>query len=179
MKRDISEKEIKKILKNTNRSDEQKEVKKFIVILLAVCILIIGVYFLTKNIIEKKQAKAAEANKTEVTFDYNKIILGELLNRPYEEYYVMVYSIKEAHANYYSGLANKYASTKGDDALKVYTADLDDTMNKKFYNKKESNPQATSVDELKVKDLTLIKVKNGKIVKYLEDTDSIRKEFGI
>lgn len=177
MKKEINEKEIKKILKNTNKSEEQKEVKKFIIILLAVSIIIIGVYFLTKGIVKKKEEAKENATAKEVTFDYNNIILGELLNRPYDEYYVIVYNTKDAKANYYSGMINSY-STK-ENSLKVYTADLNDSMNKKFYNKKESNPSASSVDELKVKDLTLIKVKNSKITKYLEDTDSIKKELGI
>ena len=179
MKREIDEKEIKKILKNANKSEEQKEIKKFIIILFIVCILVIGIYFITKNIVDKKNAKEQAANKTEVNFDYNKIILGELLNRPYDEYYVIIYNSKDLQANYYSGLVNRYQTKNADSALKVYTADLDDSLNKKFYNKKESNPSATSVDELKLKDLTLIKVKNSNIVKYIENSDLIKQEFGI
>ena len=52
-------------------------------------------------------------------------------------------------------------------------------MNEKFYSKEESNPKAKSISELKLSDLTLIKVKNKQITKYVENQDSIKAELGI
>ena len=54
-------------------------------------------------------------------------------------------------------------------------------LNKKYYvgEDKDSNPNATTSSELAFKDLTLIKIKNGKIVKYLETLDTIKTELGI
>ena len=41
----------------------------------------------------------------------------------------------------------------------------------------ESNPDAQNISEFAFGDLTLIKVENGKITKYLEDVDAIKEEF--
>ena len=172
----VTEKDLKRIMKKANQSTEQEEIKKFIIIFIIVSIIVIGAYFFTKKFV-KKPTTTQDTQKQEVTFDYSKIILGELLNRPYDEYYVLVCNSKDPKYNYYSGLIQAYS--KNENALKVYISDLDDSMNEKFYNKNESNPEAKSVSELKVKDLTLIKVKKGAIKKYIEDEDGIKKELGL
>ena len=43
----------------------------------------------------------------------------------------------------------------------------------------QTNPDATSISELALGDLTLIKVENGEIAEYLEGLDAIREEFGV
>ncbi|MBE6161714.1 MAG: hypothetical protein E7158_05815 [Firmicutes bacterium] len=172
----VTEKQLKKIVKKANRTEEQQEIKKFIIILAIVILIVVGVYFLTKDVVKKKEAQKEE-NKTEVTFDYSKIILGELLNRPYDEYYVIVYNSKDPKVNTYSNFVSTYKTKEN--SLKVYIADLNDSMNEKFYNKEESNPKAKSINELKLSDLTLIKVKNKQINKYIENEDNIKSELGI
>ena len=61
---------------------------------------------------------------------------------------------------------------------KIYQLDLNDGFNKK-YKSETSNPDAKSINELKFGKLTLIKVKNGNIVKYIENKDDIRSELNI
>ena len=76
----VTEKDLKKIIKQANRTEEQIELKKFIIILLGVFIIIVATYFLTRNVVDKNSKNNTENNKkAEVTFDYSKIILGELL----------------------------------------------------------------------------------------------------
>jgi hypothetical protein len=171
----VNKKELKKLAKQVNQTEEQKEIKKFLIILLIVVLIIVGVYFFTRAFVTKDLNE--EETTTETTFDYTKTILGSLLNRPYDEYYVLVYNSEDVKANYYANLVSSY-QTK-DDAIKIYIADLNDEMNSKFYNAEESNPNAQSVSELQVSDLTLIKVKNKKISKYIEDVDKIKTELGI
>lgn len=74
---------------------------------------------------------------------------------------------------------NKYMDKEKSN--KVYFCDLSNELNKKYYvgEDKDSNPNATTSSELAFKDLTLIKIKNGKIVKYLETLDTIKTELGI
>lgn len=171
----VNKKELKKLAKQVSKTEEGKEIKKFLIILGIVVIIAAAAYFLTKNYVVKDN-KTSES-KTEVTFDYTKTILGSLFNRPYNEYYVLVYNSKDLQANYYANLVSSYQNKEN--ALKIYTADLNDSMNEKFYDKNESNPKATEASELKVKDLTLIKIKDKKISKYLEDVDSIKQELGL
>ena len=172
----VTEKQLKKIVKKANKTEEQQEIKKFLIILLIVVLIVVGMYFLTKDVVKNKEDKKEET-KTEVTFDYSKIILGELLNRPYDEYYVLIYNSKDPKVNTYSNFVSTYKANEK--SLKIYIADLNDSMNEKFYSKEESNPKAKSISELKLSDLTLIKVKNKQITKYVENQDSIKAELGI
>lgn len=171
----VDKKALKKLTKQVRVTEENKEVKKFIVILLIVVVLVVGVYFFTRAFVTKDLNKGDDTK--EVVFDYNKTILGALLNRPYDEYYVLVYNSKDLKANYYSSFISSYKNKEN--SLKIYFADLNDSMNKKFYNKDKSNKNAKSVDELSVGDLTLIKVSNKNIVKYIENSDLIKQELGL
>ena len=171
----VTEKDLRKIVRKTNRTEEQKEIKKFIIILLGVILVVVAFYFFTKDVVKKDSEQKKE--KTEVTFNYNRIIMGELFNRPYDEYYALIYNTEDLQANYYYSLFSNYSAKEN--SLKIYTVDLNDEMNKKFYNKNNSNPNAKSLEDLQVSNLTLIKIKDKKINKYIEKEEDIRSELGL
>ena len=170
----VTERDLKKILKKANQSEEQLEIKKFILILLGVVIVVLGFYVFTKKVVNKT---ATNTKKQEVVFDYNKTIMGSLLNRPYDEYYALIYNAESPKANYYYSMFSSYKAKEG--SIKIYTIDLSDSMNSKFYSKNQSNPSAKDLTDLKVSDLTLIKVKDKKINKFVENEDSIKAELGL
>lgn len=172
----VNKRELKKLARQVTETEEQAVIKKFTIIVLVLIILITGVYFFTRAFVTKDLNKEEE-NKTEITFDYTKTVLGSLLNRPYNEYYVLVYNSEDLKANYYSGLVSLYQSKEN--AIKIYIADLNDSMNEKFYDSKKSNPNAKSIEELQVGDLTLIKIKDKSITKYIENVDNIKFELGL
>lgn len=173
----VNKRELKKLARQVTETEEQSVIKKFVIIVLVLVILIVGVYFFTRAFVTKDLNKETQEAKTEVTFDYTKTVLGSLLNRPYNEYYVLVYNSEDLKANYYSGLVSSYQSKEN--AIKIYIADLNDSMNEKFYDSKKSNPNAKSIEELQVGDLTLIKVKDKTIKKYIEKEEEIRTELGL
>lgn len=158
-------------------SEESKEVRKFIIILLSIIIIVLAVYAVTKLV--GKDEESAKSNITAGEIDYDKVSVGTMFNRLDSEYYVIVYDGDDANAIYYSALINKYMDSE--DSLKVYFCDLSNELNKKYYvqNESVSNPKATKPSELAFKDLTLIKIKDGKNVKYLETLDTIKVELGI
>ncbi len=160
-------------------SDEAREVKKFVIILLSVIILVLAVYSITRLINKDKENKNSDTSVTAGSIDYDKVSAGTLFNRLDSEYYVIVYDGSDSNAIYYSALMNKYMDKEKSN--KVYFCDLSNELNKKHYvgQDKESNPSATTSSELAFKDLTLIKIKNGKIVKYLETLDTIKTELGV
>lgn len=173
---DLDKKKMKKIKKQMNRTEEQNEMIKFVTILIIVVAIVVSVYFITRIFVTKDLFDKNEETK-EVSFDYNTTILGALLNRPYDAYYVMVFNSKDLQANYYMNIVSRYQNEEK--ALKIYIADLNDSMNASFYSKDSTNPDATKVSDLKVGDLTLIKVENQKIVKYIESIENIKKELGL
>lgn len=171
-------KNIKKVDIDKYTSEESKEVKRFIIILLSIIVLVLAVYGITR-LINKDKDNNDDRTVTAGSIDYDKVSVGTLFNRADNEYYVIVYDGETPNAIYYSALMNKYMDKEKSN--KVYFCDLSNELNKKYYvgEDKDSNPKATTSSELAFKDLTLIKIKNGKIVKYLETLDTIKTELGI
>ena len=58
--------------------------------------------------------------------------------------------------------------------IKVYKVDLSKPENKVFKSE-ESNKNAKRASELKINDVTLIRIKNGKIVNYIESSAKIEE----
>lgn len=174
----VKTKNIKKVDIDKYTSEESKEVKKFIIILLSIIVLVLAVYGITR-LINKDKDNNDDRTVTAGSIDYDKVSVGTLFNRADDEYYVIVYDGEASNAIYYSALMNKYMNKEKSN--KVYFCDLSNELNKKYYvgEDKDSNPKATTSSELAFKDLTLIKIKNGKIVKYLETLDTIKTELGI
>lgn len=161
-----------KKMKNV-KTEEQKEIIKFLIILVVVVALVVGIYFFTKKFVTKEDEKKEEITGT---VNYNVTIVGELLNRPYDEYYVLAYDSKGTKAGQYQGIYSNFTSSPTS-TTKMYYIDLANKLNEQYRSSEETNPKATSISELKLGELTLIKVKAGKIVKYLEDEDEIKKEL--
>ena len=155
-------------------SEVENEVYRFIKILIGLIIVIFGIYFFTNKVVNKPYDIKKDSQKGEVST--HNIIAGSLLNRPYKEYYVMAFNSKSKDAIVYETYINTYESK--DKSLNVYILDLDNSLNKKYVNEK-SNPKAAKIEDLQIKGPTLMKVNDGKIEKYLEDKDSIKKELGL
>ncbi len=174
----VKTKNIKKVDIDKYTSEESKEVKRFIIILLSIIVLVLAVYGITR-LVNKDKDNNDDRTVTAGSIDYDKVSVGTLFNRADSEYYVIVYDGEAPNAIYYSALMNKYMDKEKSN--KVYFCDLSNELNKKYYvgEDKDSNPNATTSSELAFKNLTLIKIKNGKIVKYLETLDTIKTELGI
>lgn len=164
--------------KVTYQTEEQREMIHFLIVLAVVIVLVLVVYFASKLFVVDKTL--FEVSYQTGSVNSERAIVGTIFNRPESEYYVMVYDESKPKAVYYSAISSKYVQ-KQDGALAVYHVDLNNEMNKAYYvgNEGQSNAKATKSQELKFKDLTLMKIKNGKIVKYLEDIDAITKELAV
>lgn len=171
---------MKKVTKGSLKgyiSDDQKEIVRFVSILVIVTLFILGVYLVTKFFVKNDEVETKKETSV-VEIDYNKAVFGTILNRPFDEYYVIAYNSEDVKAGYYGALSSKYSNEK--DSLHVYFVDLSESINKEFVSKDgKTNPNAKNIEELSVGDITLIKVNKGKIVKYLENIDSIKRELNI
>ncbi len=174
-------KEKKVNFKNTSFSSDEDEnvIKKFIIIVLVIAVLAFGVYLLT-DLINKKDDNTEEA-VTKGVINYNRLSIGMLLNRPYDDYYVMLYDEKDPEAVKYSTLLTNYMNkSKDENPKKIYFCDLGNVLNAAYYNVGEddiSNPNAKSINELDLGKLTLLEIKNGQISRYIEDYNQIRDEL--
>ena len=179
-KRNIEKDKKVKAKKVTYRTSEQDEMIKFIVVILVVLLSVGAIYLFTRAFVTKDLFKD-ETSPTETVqegkVNYEVAIMGQLLNRPYKEYYAVIYdSTGDYSADMYS-LVYSYSNKKNH--KHIYTIDLSNELNKKYYDVENDNKKSTKVEDIKVGDITLIKVKNGKIEKYIVDYTKMEKELGI
>ena len=177
------EKEKKKVknIKVKYQTAEQEEIKKFIIVVLVVLLCVGAIYILTRAFVTKDLFKSGDEEKKEVipgVFNYEVAIMGQILNRPYDEYYVVIYNQQEG--DYISDMSTMvYNYTKKEKHLHMYTVDLSNVMNSDYYDPENVNVNAKTLNEIKVGDITLIKVKNNKINKFIVDYSKMLKELGI
>lgn len=157
------------------KTEEQNEMIKFFIVLIVVVILIVGVYFLSKVLI-KEEVK--DLTYTTGTVSTTAAIVGTILNQQEKIYYVLAYDSESTDAASYRNYAGYYTSSDSKNT-KVYYVDLSNGMNKKYYVKEGSNPKAKKIEDLKMIDGTLLKIENGKITKYLEGMEAIKKELKV
>ena len=167
----------KKVKQEKYRSEEQNEIIRFIRILIIVVVLILGIYFLTRIFVTKDLFNKEEPENeiTAGSINYNVTLIGSMLNKPEEEYYVMIYDTENVRSIYYSTLISNYGNNE--EPLKIYFANLNNELNKKFYDPENENLDVNNISDLKVGDLTLIRVRNGSIVETFNTEEQIASEL--
>ena len=170
---------MKKIKMQRIQTEEQLEVKKFLFVLLGLVVILVGVYFFTRAFVTKDlMKKEQEVNYTTGTINYDVVVVGTMLNRSANEYYVMAFSSKDTQTALYNNLISKY--TQKESHLKVYYLDTANELNKKYVaTEGNASTSFTSLDTMKFGTLTLVKVKDGKVTKFLTTEDKIKKELDI
>lgn len=162
---------------NKNIGDEENSIKRFMIIVGVMLLVLLGIYIIT----DKVKNKEEEPKAVEINYDIMNI--GGLLNGSYDNYYVLIYNSKSSTSGIYKSILDNYEESSYEtDHKKMYYIDLDNKLNSSYYNVNDddkSNPDAKSIKELDLGDLTLIEVKNKKIVNYIEDFNKILKELNI
>ena len=131
--------------------------------------------FVTKDLFGKEEK--TEEKEVVGQVNYDVAIMGSLLNRPYKEYYAVIYDTTGDYMYDMSSLVTAYKGVK--DAKHIYTVDLNNKLNKDYYDPANVNTKAKTLNEIKVGDITLVKVKDGKISKYITDLDKMKSELGV
>ena len=145
------------VMKRNNRelindNGDSFSMKKLLIILIIMAAIFTGFYFLTKYVLENK----TDNNTQQSVIQKDKIIFGQMFNRSEEEYYVIAYYDSKQAKNLYNRYIADYE--KKSDHLKVYEINLDESFNKSFISNSENI--VNNIDELKVVDETLFKIKN-------------------
>ena len=161
------------------QNEETKTMKQFLITLIIVIIGVVGIYLLTKYVVKKDNATNNSYNTEEKSYiDPNTSIVGTMLNKSSDAYYVIIYDKTKDNATTYYSLVSTYKAK--DKALKVYTVDLSNSLNKKYIaTDNKTNPKATNLEDLKFGEVTLLKVKNNKITEAYETTDAIKKALDV
>lgn len=169
----VSKQINKTIKKSTSLTETQVQVRNFVIILLIIVALVVALYFISAKVVDDRTENTTNNTTTDVDINYSIATVGMILNRPYEEYYVMVYDSSDDNSMYYASLITNYSAK--DDSLKIYFVDLDNTQNKAYKASSETgNVNVTDkIEDFSFANLTLLKVSKGKVVSYLEGLESI------
>ncbi len=171
------EKRIKKETRFSNLNDEQKEIIRFGIIVVVI-IIFVGIVYGISRLVVKDNEETMTKDVTPGEVNYEIVSVGTILNRPQDNYYVVVYDSTKNEAIYYSTLIEKYKDK--DDSLKIYLCDLNNKLNLEYYaGEGKSNKNAKKIEDLAFDDFTLLKISKGKIVKYLETVEDMKKEWDL
>lgn len=153
--------------------DENKTIIRFVVILVIVLIICVGIYFATKFLVNKDNPTEENTTK-EVEINNSVAIVGTMLKKNEDNYYVILYNSKSDKVNEYKSLISTYNKSK---KLSLYTVDLGNALNNRYYSETDTNPISNNIQDLKYGDITLIKVNNGTITNAYESIETIKKEL--
>lgn len=161
------------------QNEETKTMKQFLITLIIVIVGVVGIYLLTKYVVKKDNSTNNSSTTEEKSYiDPNTAIVGTMLNKSSDAYYVIIYDKTKDNATTYYSIVSTYKAK--DKALKVYTVDLSNSLNKKYIaTDNKTNPKATNLEDLKFGEVTLLKVKNNKITEAYETTDAIKKALDV
>lgn len=173
-----------KLINKSNKSNDTKKdnteysVKELIKIILIVVIVFAVFYVITTLVVKPANKVANNSNSQEqVKADDSTILLNHLFDMSDHEYYVL--ATKENSNNgiqkntSYLEIYSKYIDDYKNDenSLNFYFVDLDETLNKAYISDKSNITD--NLNDLKLSDDTLFKIKDGKIENYYEGKDLI------
>ncbi len=162
------------MVKNDNKLKQKRVLNEDITLVRNIGILLVlvvgiclGIYYFTDSMI-KKENKNSET-KEEVKIDYDIATIGTMFNRVENNYYVILYS-KENDGNELDSVLATYRSS--DNYIKTYFIDLHKKINSYVLGDNLVEKPSNS-NEVKVKEATLYKISNGKVVKCYSGVDNI------
>ena len=156
-----------------NDNEDTFKFKNLIIWIIVIVVVLVGFYFITTYVLDHK------SDETEVQESVNqteKIIFGQICDRKYKEYYVLAYKEDSRLKGIYNRYISKY--NKKDNHLNVFMINMNEAFNQKFISDKSNI--VDDINELKVSDETLFKIKDGKIEEYKigsSDINSYLKEI--
>lgn len=158
----------KKVKQSKLVSDDVVKVRNLLILLVAVVIICVGVFFLTEKLIERDN-KNIETNN-EVEIDYDIASIGTMFNRVEDEYFVLLYS-KEDDGKNLDSVLDSYRSS--DNYIKTYYVDLDLKINSIAKGEKFVS-QPKNSNEVSVVEASLFKIKDGNVVESYTGLEKIK-----
>lgn len=180
MGRELRRKQAKREGKSLQREEvvEKGQIRKYIFTTLNL-LVVLGLIYIGSALFITKELEWFGLNKDEVSdVDTtegikNTILAKQIFKQKEESYYVYFYDFDSAEDNLnVTNLVNDKLTND-----KVYKVDISNGLNSNYVTEENSNKKAKKLEDLKVKNYTLLKISGDKIVKYYEKEDII-KELG-
>lgn len=172
----VIKKPIKKETKKIENNKLDGEILSFIKIALGVGVVVLVVFGATilMNKLGVFDEGYTKPERGEIIISYEDATVGTIFNRPDTEYYVVFDNFTENPNQYLTSILFRYSSIE--DGLPIYRVDMSNGFNTKYAGE-QGNPSAQKVEDVKINGVTLIKIVNGKNVKYIEGTTNIENEL--
>jgi hypothetical protein len=166
-RKDKKNRQVYKEVKNEN-----SEFDGMIKILIGVLIVFFVVYF-AYAVANGEFASKKDEDPVAAEFQDIFILAGTTFGMEKDDYYVMYYDLSD---NYSSALGALYEGyTKSDSETKMYLVDLKNKFNQSYVLGEDEtiNPSPNNIDELKVMNPTLVRVKDKKVIEFITGRDKI------
>lgn len=176
MKKEKKQKKSKK--KNLNyrtNSYTDNEATKVVMILVGI-VLFLGLFYLLAMVMtgeikfgkEKKEPTVPEIR-------YDMILAGQSLNQDVEEYYVLYFDSSEKISDSYISYRDNYVNST--EYLPMYMVDLASGFNTEYIDtgEEERIELPENIKDLKVKDPTILRIKEGKVVDRIEGREEVNE----
>ncbi len=175
MGREQKRKEQKKYKNRKNENELTQEnmvnVSTIIKVILGTVIVILVFYyglaiFVTKEVDLSSSKKDNDTTENDNSSVSNLILAKNTFDQTDEIYYVYYYDFNDEDE-----VISNSINTLTD--YTIYRVDTSSGLNSNYVDDNNSNKNVTSVDNLKVKNPTLIKIDNDKVVSYYEGVNEI------
>lgn len=166
----------KKKANNKKTAVTNNELVNLIKIIIVVCVILLAFYFITVLVSKKTKGSAFDNDDSVAVIQYDKIIVGEILNRPESSYLVMVEKKDDVNSNLYQSYLSIYSGKEN--ALRVYNVDLGEVFNFDYVG--DETILNEGIQNYKFSDTTLIKINDGNILETyvgLEAIENYLKEL--
>lgn len=172
----VIKKPIKKETKKIENNKLDGEILSFIKIALGVGVVVLIVFGATilMNKLGVFDEGYTKPERGEIIISYEDATVGTIFNRPDTEYYVVFDDFTENPNQYLTSILFRYSDEE--ETLPIYKVDMSNGFNIKYAGE-QGNPSAQKVEDIKINGVTLIKIVNGKNVKYIEGTTNIENEL--
>lgn len=150
------------------------EAWKVIKILVGIVLFLVVFYLLAMVMTGEIKFGKKEKAKEETVIQYDEILAGQSLNRMDEEYYVLYYNFSEKISSTYVTYRDAYVnSLKG---IPMYMVDLENGFNAKYVLQEgeEKVELPEEMDQLKVQNPTILKIKDHKVVERTEGKEDVK-----
>ena len=160
------------IKKSYQTATTDNDMSKLIKVILVILIVFAAFYLLTYGIqkIQENKKKNQERDVETNKIQYQEVLMSKILKQSSQDYYVLIIDGEDENSATYNTYINQIENTK------IYTAQLDSAFNRKFKSD-TSNLNVSNIDELKVKETTLLHVQNQVVVESMEGSSAVLEKI--
>ena len=155
----MAKKKVNKKVNKKNSVVTSNELVNLIKIIVIVCVVLLAFYFITVLVNKKTKSNAFGNDDSVAVIQYDKIIVGEILNRPENSYLVLVKKEDDVNSNLYQSYLSIYSGKEN--ALRLYNVELGEVFNLNYIG--DVTILDNGIENYKFSDTTLIKISDGNI----------------